>query len=164
MQKENTVHILNFPLTIHIVHTTMNNMDIPQKTTVYFDGLCKLCSKEINHYKKQDHLKLIDFVDICSDGFDAKKENLDPYKIHKIMHVRRQDGTVATRVDAFVEIWKSIPKYHFAARIAEFKAIKFLLEIFYSFFIVIRPLLPRYKKSLSCQNSPYCEINEVKNV
>jgi len=140
-------------------------MDIPQKTTVYFDGLCKLCSKEINHYKKQDRLNFIDFVDICSDQFDAKKENLDPYKIHKIMHVRRQDGSIATRVDAFIEIWKCIPKYNFAARFASFSPVKHILEIFYSVFVIIRPILPRYKKSLSCDTSPYCEIKkEVKNV
>lgn len=139
----------------------MNNL---QKTIVYFDGLCMLCSKEINHYKKHNQQNLLHFVDICSDQFDPQKENLNPYQIHKVMHVRRPDGSLATRVDAFIEIWINIPKYHFAARLAKLKVVKMLLDFFYSCFVLIRPILPRYKKSLTCDNSPYCETKEVKNV
>lgn len=139
----------------------MNNMKNQLKLKVYYDGLCKVCSKEIDHYKKQKGAENIDFVDICSPQFNSSDENLDPVLIHKIMHVRRLDGSLATRVDAFVEIWKTLPKYNFLARLASLKGIHVALEIFYSGFILVRPLLPRYSKNYDCSESPYCETKNI---
>ena len=126
---------------------------------VYYDGLCKVCSKEIDHYKKQDGADRIEFIDICSDQFDAVKSELDPIQVHKIMHVRRKDGAVLTRVDAFIEIWKVLPKYKSFAKIANKPLIKFGLEASYSCFAVIRPYLPRSTSSADCGQSPYCETH-----
>ncbi len=125
--------------------------------TVYYDGLCKLCSKEINHYKKQKGADQIIFMDICSQNFDAKAEGLDPKKIHKVMHVRRTDGSLATRVDAFIEIWQNLPRYRFLVPLAKNPVLKLGLETGYSFFATIRPMLPRNKNN-DCSESPYCEL------
>jgi len=139
----------------------MNNMDNQKKLTVYYDGLCKVCSREINHYKKQSGSENIAFVDICSDDFNALAEGLDPHQVHKIMHVRRADGQLRTRVDAFIEIWKVLPRYSSLAKIAEWRSIKAGLEVGYTCFAKIRPFLPRYKKTKECQESPYCEVKNA---
>jgi len=132
-----------------------------RKTTVYYDGLCLVCSAEINHYKRRNVDDRVAFVDICAAGFDPAKEGLDPRLIHKIMHVRRRDGTMATRVEAFIEIWENFPGYRWAARVARWKPVRFVLELGYSSFVVIRPWLPR-RKAADCSASPYCDINEQK--
>ena len=128
-----------------------------QTLKVYYDGLCPLCSREIQHYQKQKGSDSIQFVDICASQFDAIKENLDPKKIHQVMHVRRADGSVATAVDAFIEIWKVLPKYNWAAAAAAKGNVRFLLNIGYHVFAKIRPWLPR-KANADCSGSPYCEI------
>ena len=132
-----------------------------QKITVYYDGLCKVCSTEIHHYMRQQGAENIEFIDICSPQFDAIKENLDPVQIHKIMHVRRLDGTMATRVEAFVEIWKVLPKYFFLSKIAKNKIVNYVMELGYSGFAAIRPILPRYAKADPCEGSPYCEVKNA---
>jgi predicted DCC family thiol-disulfide oxidoreductase YuxK len=136
----------------------MNNMNNQAEIKVYFDGLCKVCSKEIDHYKKQPGAQQIEFIDICSAQFDAGKEGLDPFQVHKVMHVKRKDGTLATRVDAFIEIWKVIPKYNWLARLANKKSVKMALEAGYSGFAAFRPFLPRKASPVDCQDSPYCEV------
>jgi predicted DCC family thiol-disulfide oxidoreductase YuxK len=136
----------------------MNNMINQEQTLkVYFDGLCPLCSREIEHYQKQKGAEKIQFVDICGPQFDADKENLDPKKIHQVMHVRKADGTVATAVDAFIEIWKVLPKYNWAAAAAAKANVRLLLNFGYHIFAKIRPWLPR-KASADCSTSPYCEL------
>ncbi len=127
--------------------------------TVYYDGLCKVCSKEINHYRAQPGAEKIEFVDICSSKFDAAKEALDPVAIHKVMHARKKDGTVVTRVQAFIEIWKVLPKFNWLAKFASRPLILFALERGYSCFATIRPFLPR--NSSECSDSPYCEIKNA---
>jgi predicted DCC family thiol-disulfide oxidoreductase YuxK len=128
---------------------------------VYYDGLCKVCSREIDHYRNQRGADRIQFVDICSPSFNAVEEGLDPMRIHKVVHVRRQDGSLAVRVDAFIEIWSQLPKFRWLAKLASQKHIKAGLEIGYSSFILIRPFLPRYSSPADCQDSPYCEAKNA---
>jgi predicted DCC family thiol-disulfide oxidoreductase YuxK len=136
-------------------------MKSQQKLKVYYDGLCKVCSREIEHYRKQIGANGIEFIDICASGFDATKEGLDPVQVHKVMHVRRQDGSLAVKVDAFIEIWKTLPRYRFLLRVVNYPGVRTLLDLGYHAFSIIRPVLPRYSAQADCQDSPYCEVKNV---
>lgn len=128
---------------------------------VYYDGLCKICSREINHYRRQQGAEKIQFIDICGIDFDPNAENVDPVEVHKVLHVRRFDGTLAIRVDAFIEIWKVLPRYQILARMAGQSVLRFILSLGYQGFSVIRTYLPRYSSQMECKNSPYCEVKKV---
>jgi predicted DCC family thiol-disulfide oxidoreductase YuxK len=137
----------------------------PQDTTpnstlsIYYDGLCHLCSREIDHYRKQQGSERLRFVDITHVDFNAAKEGVDPVKVHKVMHVKNNKG-IYTGVDSFIEIWRYLPKYKTAAKVAQNPLVKSLLKVGYSIFASVRPLLP--KKEADCDQSPYCEIKEKK--
>lgn len=126
--------------------------------TVYYDGLCILCSREIEHYKKQLGSDQIQFIDITADSFSPEKEGVNPFLVHKIMHAKKADGTLVTRVDAFVEIWKLLPKYHWMIKWTKNKVVRKSMDIGYEVFAKIRPYLPKRKKN--CEDSPYCEIKK----
>jgi predicted DCC family thiol-disulfide oxidoreductase YuxK len=127
--------------------------------TVYFDGLCHLCSREIDHYRKQSGSDKISFKDITAEDFDAQSEGVDPQQVHKVMHVKDSSGNLHTGVQAFIEIWKQLPKYSPAARLAQNPPVYAILNIGYQIFARIRPFLPR--KAKDCSASPYCEIKEA---
>jgi len=122
--------------------------------TVYYDGLCQLCSREIEHYKKMDGASNILFVDITSSGFEAEAEGLDPHKIHQSLHVRDANGQIHIGVEAFIVIWSQLNSLKKIAPLASFGPVKRTLEAGYFLFAKIRPLLPRKK----CSDSPYCEV------
>ena len=85
--------------------------------------------------------------------------DLDPFVVHKVMHVKRSDGSLAVRVDAFIAIWETLPGYCWLARRARFPLIRPVLEVGYDAFVAIRPYLPRRKASAAqCDTSPYCDI------
>lgn len=128
-------------------------------TEVFYDGLCHLCSREIEHYKRQKGSEALDFIDITSPAFEARKYGLDPIQVHQVMHVRRSDGSLATRVDAFIEIWSALPRYKAVAKIARWKAIRPFLDLGYFGFAKVRPFLPK-KSKLQCSESPYCDIKK----
>ena len=136
----------------------MNYMETEQKLKVYYDGLCHLCYREIEHYKKLEGSSHIDFIDICGPKFDPISENLDPFAIHKVMHARLPDGTVVTRVKAFTEIWDRIPQYNLFAKLARRPWIYRGLDLGYTAFARIRPYLPKRKSASDCSDSPYCEV------
>ncbi len=126
---------------------------MPTKLSVYYDGLCHLCSREINHYKKMQGAENIRFVDITGAEFNAKIEQLDPIQIHKVMHVRDRSGKLHLGVDAFLQIWLEYQWLRPLVPVAKFFPIYWLLRFFYAIFAKIRPLLPKK----SCETSPYCE-------
>ena len=130
---------------------------IPQnKLSVYFDGLCHLCSREIEHYKKVPGNENLKFIDITNPQFDCVLEGLNPIDVHQYMHVKDTKGEIFIKVDAFIEIWKRLPRYRFAVRIAQMKIVRPFMNIGYWCFATIRPYLP--KKKQACSDSPYCEI------
>ncbi len=126
------------------------------KTKIFYDGMCHVCSREIEHYRRRRGAESLRFVDITADGFNPLHEGLDPSVIHRVMHVKLEDGSVKTGVDAFIEIWKRLPGYHWLAKAAQAKILKKVLEFGYWAFVQIRPYLPRKKQA--CSNSPYCDL------
>lgn len=127
-----------------------------QMLTVYYDGLCRLCSFEINHYRGMKGAENLKFVDITDASFDATKEKLDPFYIHKKMHVRDRYGQLHIGVDAFLCIWQELPALQPLVPLARVRPIHSLLMGLYAIFARIRPWLPRK----SCESSPYCEVHE----
>lgn len=49
----------------------VNNQNM-EKITVYFDGSCYICRKQMEYYRKKDKNSLIRFVDIIEPGFDSE--------------------------------------------------------------------------------------------
>jgi predicted DCC family thiol-disulfide oxidoreductase YuxK len=78
---------------------------------VYFNNSCNICRAEINLYKKQN-IKDIEWVDIT----DNKSAEIETQKNDKAL-LRRlhiKDGKkVVGGAEAFLLVWKKIPKYEF---------------------------------------------------
>jgi predicted DCC family thiol-disulfide oxidoreductase YuxK len=126
---------------------------------VFYDGLCVVCSKEIEHYQKQKGSENIEFIDIMKAAFKADSYGIDRDEVHRVMHVKKADGTFATRVDAFIEIWKVLPRYQILARLAQQNMFKIFLNQGYKLFAFARPYLPR-KKSEECADD-YCATGKT---
>lgn len=126
------------------------------KISVYYDGLCHLCSREINHYRKMKGADQIRFVDITALDFDAAAEGVDPVKVHQHMHVRGADGQLHTGVDAFIQIWETLPNLKTVARFARLGPVHALLRVGYAGFARVRPWLPRKECA-----GPYCEVGKA---
>lgn len=124
-------------------------------TTVYFDGLCHLCSREIEHYRKMKGAENLRFMDITSAEFDAVREGLDPRAVHAELHVRDDEGKVHVGVDAFVKIWSHLAALRWLGPVVAVRPVHWLLEGGYFCFAKVRPFLPRK----SCASSPYCDIS-----
>jgi predicted DCC family thiol-disulfide oxidoreductase YuxK len=131
------------------------------KVTVYYDGLCPLCSREIDHYRKQNGCENLIFMDITSPSFKAESEGLDPFAIHRVMHIKTGAGELRTGVDAFIAIWDVLPNYHWLANLAKRPTLRPIMDIGYQGFAWIRPYLPRRRREAAlCEESPFCEVKK----
>jgi predicted DCC family thiol-disulfide oxidoreductase YuxK len=77
--------------------------------TVYYDGSCPVCSREIAAYRRQDCTAGWAFVDVAADAGPALGPDLTRDAAMARMHVRRADGTLLRGAAAFVEMWARVP-------------------------------------------------------
>ena len=112
---------------------------------VYFNNSCNICRAEINIYKKQN-IKDIEWIDIT----DNKSAELETQKNNKTL-LRRlhiKDGKkVIDGAEAFLLVWKKIPKYKFLYTFFKIPIIFTLFSYFYE--IIAFFLYLKNKKQLS---------------
>ena len=118
---------------------------------IYFDGLCPLCSREIDHYRSYENSDRLEFIDIAHPNFDAVKEGLDPVGVHKKFHVKKVEGEILEGVPAFIEIWKTLEIWRPMQWAASAPLLKEFFKVGYLVFAKIRPVLRRNE----C-DSDYC--------
>ena len=82
---------------------------------VLFNDSCKICSKEINHYKslKPDQIK---WVDINNVTLSTEMSGKSHRELLRRLHVIK-DGNIYAGVRAFIIMWEKIPKYRWVAKL-----------------------------------------------
>jgi predicted DCC family thiol-disulfide oxidoreductase YuxK len=122
--------------------------------TIFYDGKCNLCFREIRHYKKLDKNNLIKTIDISANDFKAINYGLDEKDVQINMHSMNSKGDVFIGVDTFAEIWKRVSPYNKLVFILESEVLRPFFDWGYKVFAYkIRPKLPRR----NCENGS-CEI------
>ena len=78
---------------------------------VYFNNSCKICKAEIDLYKKEN-IKEIDWVDITNNNLAQKETSKNSKELLRRLHVI-EDEKVIEGAEAFLVLWKKMPKYRF---------------------------------------------------
>lgn len=112
------------------------------KATLYYDGSCPLCRSEIGYYRRQDDAGALCFVDVSgADGEPPKGVSRE--QAMRRFHVQAANGALLSGAPAFVEVWRMLPRWRWAARIAQWPPIMALLALAYRGFLPLRPFLSR---------------------
>jgi len=111
--------------------------------TVYFDGACPLCRREIDHYRRKAQHVPVAWVDVSSCDAAELGSDLDRATALARMHVRRADGRLVSGAAAFAEIWRLLPAYAWLARLAARPRLLAALEAGYVAFLGLRRLWRR---------------------
>ena len=78
---------------------------------VYFNNSCKICKAEIDLYKKEK-IEEINWIDITNNDLAKKETSKSDKELLRRLHVK--DGErIIQGAEAFLVLWKRIPKYKF---------------------------------------------------
>ena len=98
---------------------------------VYFNNSCKICRSEINLYKKEN-IREIDWIDITNNDLAKKETSKNDKELLRRLHVKDKERIIEG-AEAFLYIWKKIPKYKFLYKFFKlpiiFQIFKFTYEI-----------------------------------
>ena len=78
---------------------------------VYFNNSCKICRAEIDLYKREN-IKEIDWIDITNNSDAQKETSRNDKELLRRLHVI-EENKVIEGAEAFLYVWKKIPKYKF---------------------------------------------------
>ncbi len=111
--------------------------------TVYFDGACPLCRREIALYQRASGGERVDWVDASACPPSALGGDLPRDAALSRLHVRLGDGSLVSGAAAFAAIWARLPSYSWLAALAAWRPARTAMEIAYAGFLRLRPLWRR---------------------
>ena len=106
---------------------------------VYFNNSCKICKAEIDLYKKQK-IKEIDWIDITSNKLAEKETSRSDKELLRRLHVVENEKVIAG-AEAFLMLWKKMPRYKFLYNFFKLPIIFNLFSIVYeivAFFLYLK--------------------------
>lgn len=107
--------------------------------TVYFDGNCGLCNKEINFYRKitKSNPSLFNWANLHEPEI-LRGESFTKTEAMEILHVKGSDNQIYKGVYAFIVIWKNIKYMKWLGYLSSIPPITFILKFLYRLFCLWR--------------------------
>ncbi len=102
--------------------------------SVFYDGKCSLCRREINHYQKIADSKKIIFIDITEDDQRFTQLGFRKEAGLKLLHVQDDKGQMQIGFNAFLTIWRVLPRWRYLAMLLGLPGVKQLVSALYVIF------------------------------
>ena len=114
--------------------------------TIYYDGSCPLCRREIAFYRHQAATAPLEWVDVSAStatlGADLSCE-----AAMRRFHVRDANGQLLSGGAAFARLWRALPGWRVLGWCFAWPPLSWALEAAYRAFLPVRPKLQRYFRS-----------------
>lgn len=106
--------------------------------TVYFDGGCPVCSREVAMYQRQPGAEGLNWVNVAGCTGPELGAGLTREAAMARLHLRRPDGSLVSGARAFTELWRALPQWALVGRVFGSGPGLWLLEAGYRIFLVVR--------------------------
>lgn len=113
---------------------------VMNKVTVWYDGDCPLCRREISLMRRLDRRGAIAFVDAATRTGSCPIDRRDLLlRFHAL-----EDGRMVSGAEAFAAMWRALPLLRPLGLLARNAMVLGFLERIYLGFLKVRPRLQRH--------------------
>jgi predicted DCC family thiol-disulfide oxidoreductase YuxK len=116
----------------------------PTELTIYFDGSCPLCRREIALYQGLPPREALQWVDVSAG--QPLGDGLSCEAAMRRFHVRESGGRLLSGGAAFARLWRALPGWRVLGWCFAWPPLSWLLELTYRAFLPLRPRLQRLAK------------------
>ncbi|MEQ9642063.1 MAG: DUF393 domain-containing protein [Alphaproteobacteria bacterium] len=110
-----------------------------QNLTVYYDGACPLCAREIAFYRRKDKAGNVTWIDVSALSDSEHVAGLSREQTLARFHVRTPDGRLVTGGAAFAQLWTVIPGLRLLGRVMQRPPFLWVLNLAYRGFLRVHP-------------------------
>jgi predicted DCC family thiol-disulfide oxidoreductase YuxK len=107
--------------------------------SVYYDGACPVCTKEIGFYQRQVGAGDINWVDVARCDDNALPMGVTREAALARFHVVNAKG-MTDGAPAFIALWCALPRFRFIGRVLSVPPMPTLLNWAYAAFLRLRKL------------------------
>ena len=101
--------------------------------TLFYDGQCPLCLREMQQLQHHDRKGLIYLVDIHSDEMHMKFPMIDKNQASNMLHAMRSDGSMLYGLDVTCTAWNLVGKHKWL-KILRLPVLRVIADAFYLLF------------------------------
>ena len=117
--------------------------------TVFYDGGCPMCSREIRHYRRLRGADRLVWIDIAANDRMLAVHGLERQTAMERFHVLDASGHWQIGARGFIELWSHLPAYRWLASLLRMMHLESILDVVYNQFARWR--MRRRCDSASCQ-------------
>lgn len=111
------------------------------KLTVFYDGACPVCSREISFYRQCSGAEALAWVDASQSVQRELAPGLTKDAALSRFHVVTEAGELIKGGEAFALLWTTIPRFRMLGRVFGVWPLRSVLNLAYDLFLKFRPLL-----------------------
>ena len=121
--------------------SVQDSMAKAERLTVFYDGACPLCRREIDFYRRRKGAQSLDWVDVSRCAGETVAPGLSKAEAMARFHVKRADGRLASGGLAFAQLWAALPGFRPLGLVLQWPPLAWLAERGYRLFLKLRPRL-----------------------
>ena len=107
--------------------------------TIYYDGSCPLCYREIKFYRNMAGADNIAWYDVASSPASYPTIGLAREVALKRFHVKTAEGTLLSGAAGFAHLWLNLPRWRLLGVITSHRIVLPFAEVAYRLFLLVRP-------------------------
>ena len=115
----------------------------PPRLTVFHDGACPLCRREIGVYRGLRPNTPVCFADVSGPASPLPSGTTREQLLARF-HVRGSDGQLLSGAQAFLALWAALPGWRWLALAGRVPGAAWVMERGYRLFLRWRPILQRW--------------------
>lgn len=102
--------------------------------TVFYDGKCGLCAREINYYRQIAPDGVFKWQDITESSSELNEQGISLAQGLRLLHIKDHHGQLHIGANAFIQIWKQIKYWKILGHIISLPGIRQLANLAYNLF------------------------------
>lgn len=124
--------------------------------TLFFDGACPLCRREIALMRRLDRRGRLAFENVADDDAPISCP-IDRRELLAKFHARLPNGEIVSGARAFCEAYGVVPYLSWAKALGRFTPSRWLLDRLYLGFLRIRPTIQRLVARADRRNAQHSQ-------
>ncbi|TQV74344.1 thiol-disulfide oxidoreductase DCC family protein [Denitrobaculum tricleocarpae] len=109
------------------------------KVTVFYDGACPLCAREIGFYRERAGAEAVTWLDVSAVEDSEIIPGLSKDQALARFHVLAPEGQLHSGGAAFAQLWQALPGFRLLGRIGQTAPAAWVLNHAYNGFLRLRP-------------------------